>query len=62
MTFGCILVALDGSRLAEAVLPAACSLAKTLGARLALVHVLEKEPPATVHGEPHQRDVQEASA
>ena len=62
MTFTRILVALDGSRLAEAVLPAACSLAETLGARLLLVHVLERDPPATVHGEPHQRDAQEAQA
>ena len=62
MTFTRILVALDGSRLAEAVLPAARSLAKALGARLALVHVLEREPPATVHGEPHHRDAREATA
>jgi nucleotide-binding universal stress UspA family protein len=62
MTFTRILVALDGSRLAEAVLPAACSLARALGARLALVHVLERAPPATVHGEPHHGDAQEAAA
>jgi nucleotide-binding universal stress UspA family protein len=62
MTFTRILVALDGSRLAEAVLPAARSLAKALGARLALVHVLEREPPATVHGEPHHSDAREATA
>jgi nucleotide-binding universal stress UspA family protein len=62
MAFTRILVALDGSRLAEAVLPAACSLAGTLGARLALVHVLEREPPATVHGEPHLADAPEATA
>src|SRR4051812_12260485 len=53
MAFSRILVALDGSRLAEAVLPAACSLAGRLDARLFLVHVLERDPPATVHGEPH---------
>jgi nucleotide-binding universal stress UspA family protein len=62
VTFARILVALDGSRLAEAVLPAACSLARTLGARLLLVHVLEREPPATVHGEPHHGDAREATA
>jgi nucleotide-binding universal stress UspA family protein len=49
-----ILVALDGSQLAEAILPAACSLAERLGARVLLLHVLERDPPATVHGEPHQ--------
>jgi len=48
-----ILVALDGSRLAEAVLPAACSLAQRLPARLLLLHVIEREPPPSVHGEPH---------
>jgi nucleotide-binding universal stress UspA family protein len=48
-----ILLALDGSRLAEAILPAARSLAETFGARLLLLHVLERDPPAAVHGEPH---------
>ncbi len=62
MTFSRILVPLDGSRLAEAVLPAACSIAEKLGARLLLLHVLERDPPATVHGEPHLRDAQEALA
>ena len=51
-----------GSRLAEAVLPAACSLARTLSARLLLVHVLEREPPAMVHGEPHHADAPQAAA
>jgi nucleotide-binding universal stress UspA family protein len=60
MRFTRILVALDGSRLAEAVLPAACSLAHTLGARLLLLHVLERQPPATVHGEPHHGSAPEA--
>jgi nucleotide-binding universal stress UspA family protein len=62
MTFSRILVPLDGSRLAEAVLPAACSIARKLGARLLLVHVLERDPPRTVHGEPHLRRAEEASA
>jgi nucleotide-binding universal stress UspA family protein len=48
-----ILVPLDGSRLAEAVLPAAASFAEKLGACLILLHVLEQESPAEVHGEPH---------
>ena len=60
MSFGRILVPLDGSRLAEAVLPAACSLAARLPARLLLLHVLEQSPPAAVHGEPHLRDAGEA--
>jgi nucleotide-binding universal stress UspA family protein len=60
MRFARILVPLDGSPLAEAVLPAACSLAKRLGATVLLLHVLEHEPPAAVHGEPHLCDAGEA--
>lgn len=62
MKFTRILVPLDGSRLAEGVMPAACSLARTVGARLLLLHVLEQEPPAAVHGERHLGDAQEALA
>jgi nucleotide-binding universal stress UspA family protein len=62
MTFSRILVPLDGSRLAEAVLPAAGSIARKLGARLLLVHVLERDPPVRVHGEPHLRGAAEALA
>lgn len=51
-----LLVPVDGSRLAEAALPAACSLAQTLGARLLLLHVLERGAPAEIHGEAHLRD------
>jgi nucleotide-binding universal stress UspA family protein len=60
MRFARILVPLDGSPLAEAVMPAACSLAKRLGGTLLLLHVLEQEPPAAVHGEPHLCDAREA--
>jgi len=62
MTFSRILVPLDGSRLAEAVLPAACSIAEKLGARVLLMHVVERDPPARVHGERHLRGPEEASA
>ena len=62
MRFARILVPLDGSPLAEAVMPAACSLAKRLGTTLLLLHVLEQEPPAAVHGEPHLGDRDEALA
>lgn len=48
-----VLVPLDGSRLAEAVLPIARGLAASLGATITLLHVLEHDAPATVHGEPH---------
>jgi nucleotide-binding universal stress UspA family protein len=62
MNFTRILVPLDGSRLAEAVLPTACSVAEKLGAWLLLLHVLERDAPASVHGEPHLRGAQQASA
>jgi len=48
-----ILVPLDGSKLAEAILPVAASFAQKLEASLTLLHVLEQEPPRDVHGEPH---------
>jgi len=53
VTFRRILVPLDGSRLAEAILPAAQSLAQRLGASVLLLHVLERDAPRSVHGEPH---------
>ena len=57
-----ILVPLDGSQLAEAVLPVASSIAEKLGASLVLLHVLEQEPPRDVHGEPHLARADEAAA
>ena len=48
-----ILVPLDGSRLAEAALPVAMGLAASLQARVTLLHVIERNAPASVHGEPH---------
>jgi nucleotide-binding universal stress UspA family protein len=55
-----LLVPLDGSRLAEAVLPVAAALARALAARLTLLHIIERDAPATVHGERHLRDTAEA--
>ena len=60
MRFARILVPLDGSRLAEAVLPAVRSLGQKLGATALLLHVMEREPPTAVHGEPHLCDEQDA--
>jgi nucleotide-binding universal stress UspA family protein len=57
-----ILVPLDGSRLAEAVLPAAGAFAERLGAALVLLHVLEQASPGEVHGEPHLSRADDASA
>jgi nucleotide-binding universal stress UspA family protein len=57
-----ILVPLDGSRLAEAILPVAASFAGKLGATLVLLHVLEQEPPQDVHGESHLARADDAAA
>jgi nucleotide-binding universal stress UspA family protein len=62
MTIKNILVPLDGSQLSEAVLPMAGILAQQNHARLILFHVIEKNPPETVHGERHLTNEQEASA
>ncbi len=57
-----LLVPLDGSRLAECVLPAAISLAQHLRAQLTLLHVMERAAPPTVHGDRHLTAVNEAEA
>lgn len=55
-----LLVPLDGSRLAEAVLPLAASLAVKAKARVTLLHVIERDAPETVHGERHLRQAADA--
>lgn len=55
-----LLVPLDGSRLAEAVLPVSVSLAGRLDARLTLLYVMERTAPATAHGDRHLTLVSEA--
>ncbi len=57
-----IVVPLDGSGLAETAVPMAARIAQRIGSRLTLLHVLERRPPATVHGERHLATPQEASA
>ncbi len=57
-----ILVPLDGSRLAEAVLPIVTALACALGSRVTLFHAVERGAPSRVHGEPHLRAPAEAQA
>ena len=56
-----ILAPLDGSSLAEAVLPLARYLAERFQATLVLFHVVEKDAPEAVHGQHHLRQVAEAS-
>ena len=48
-----LLVPLDGSQLAEAVLPPAAFLAERLHATIILFHAVEQDAPATVHGQHH---------
>ena len=57
-----ILVPLDGSLLAEAALPAAAYLSGKFQAGVTLVHIIEKNAPAEIHGQPHLRDAAEAAA
>jgi nucleotide-binding universal stress UspA family protein len=51
-----LLVPLDGSSLAEVALPYAEFLAAKLGGTVTLIHVLERNPPQTVHGAAHLTD------
>jgi nucleotide-binding universal stress UspA family protein len=48
-----ILVPLDGSKLAEAILPAAISLAEMLHAPVTLLHVIEQDASTEVHKDHH---------
>ncbi len=57
-----ILVPLDGSSLAEAALPGALWFAHLFNAKIDLLHVIETNPPSTVHGEHHLKDEAEAMA
>jgi nucleotide-binding universal stress UspA family protein len=61
MTIKNILVPLDGSKLSETVLPLAALLARQNQSKLILFHVIEQNPPDTVHGEHHLTNQQEAS-
>jgi nucleotide-binding universal stress UspA family protein len=62
MTLKRLLVPLDGSRLAESVIPIVVSLAAHLDARVTLLYVMERQTPATVHGDRHLHDTAEADA
>ena len=55
-----LLVPLDGSRLAEACLPAAAFLAQRLQASVTLLHVIERDAPPEIHGQRHLVDPSEA--
>jgi len=55
-----LLVPLDGSQLSEAVLPMAAFLAEGAGARVTLLHLVERRAPSTVHGDRHLTTAAEA--
>ncbi|MFQ5668702.1 MAG: universal stress protein [Candidatus Binatia bacterium] len=57
-----LLVPLDGSRMAESVLPATSALVRRLNARVTMIHVIEPWAPATVHGERHLTEPAEAES
>jgi nucleotide-binding universal stress UspA family protein len=57
-----ILVPLDGSKLAEAAVPVAASLAQTLHAPVTLLHIIEQDPPQEIHKDHHITQADEASA
>jgi len=62
MTHDSILVPLDGSQLAEAVVPMAARLATSLQASVTLLHVLEDDAPSEIHGEQHLSEAATAQA
>jgi nucleotide-binding universal stress UspA family protein len=57
-----LLVPLDGSPLSEAAIPAAACLARKGHSAVTLLHIIERDAPATVHGEHHLRTAEEATA
>jgi nucleotide-binding universal stress UspA family protein len=59
--FSRLLVPLDGSRLAEAVLPIVIKLATACEATVVLLHIIERAAPATVHGERHLTTPEDAT-
>jgi nucleotide-binding universal stress UspA family protein len=48
-----LLIPLDGSAMAESVLPVAAELASRFKAGIILIHVIEKDAPQKIHGESH---------
>lgn len=57
-----LLVPLDGSRLAESVLPTVRRLAGLVPCTITLLHVIEKRPPSSIHGDTHLNEVSQAEA
>ncbi|NMB54150.1 MAG: universal stress protein [Leptolinea sp.] len=55
-----ILVPLDGSHLAESVLPVVRNLARKINARVTLIHIIEEDAPENIHGDHHIKTDKEA--
>jgi nucleotide-binding universal stress UspA family protein len=62
MKFTHLLLPLDGTQMAERVIPVARGLAESGAARITLLHVLEYAAPERKHGERHLREVAAAEA
>jgi nucleotide-binding universal stress UspA family protein len=62
MTFTHILLPLDGTAMAERVIPAVRGLADPNETRITLLHVIEQAAPARKHGERHLREAAAADA
>lgn len=60
--FSHLLVPLDGSHLAEAVLPAVSTIAQACGSTVTLLHIIERDAPKEIHGERHLTNRNEALA
>ena len=58
--FNHIIIPLDGSRLAETVLPMAVHLAAILNSRVTLLHIIEKDASPVIHGDRHLTSIPEA--
>lgn len=57
-----LLVPLDGSSLAESVLPVVGQLARKINAVVTLIHVVEKYPPEKIHGQKHLTNSKQAAS
>ncbi len=55
-----LLVPLDGSKLAEACIPAAVALSRALGSSVMLLHIIEKDASPEIHGDRHLTNEDEA--
>lgn len=61
LMFKHLLVPLDGSTMAEAALPTAAFLCQKINAVVTLFHVIERNAPSEIHGQPHLIDAGEAT-